>query len=124
MPTNPAPRKQNDRHIADQAVTLPTKTSIPVCTFDDVFNRRFNDGQQPPQRRTTTRPPISLRRQPRTASRMKSLQKSHTHLIRAVEVDPRGQGGDCGMFAVAQAVSVGGPRLARTYVGLGGGKWL
>src|SRR5450755_4688645 len=45
MPTNPAPRKQNDRHIADQAVTLPTKTSIPVCTFDDVFNRRFNDGQ-------------------------------------------------------------------------------
>jgi hypothetical protein len=44
MPTNPAPRKQNDRHIADQGVTLPTKTSIPVCTFDDVFNRRFNDG--------------------------------------------------------------------------------
>src|SRR5664279_2161853 len=47
MPTNPAPRKRNDRHIADQAVTLPTKTSIPVCTFDDVFNRRFNDGQHP-----------------------------------------------------------------------------
>jgi len=46
MPTNPAPRKRNDRHIADQGVTLPTKTSIPVCTFDDVFNRRFNDGQQ------------------------------------------------------------------------------
>ena len=45
MPTNPAPRKRNARHIADQAVTLPTKTSIPVCTFDDVFNRRFNDGQ-------------------------------------------------------------------------------
>jgi|GEM_PF-4336252 len=44
MPTNPAPRKRNARHIADQAVTLPTKTSIPVCTFDDVFNRRFNDG--------------------------------------------------------------------------------
>jgi hypothetical protein len=46
MPTNPAPRKRNDRHIADQGVTLPTKASIPVCTFDDVFNRRFNDGQQ------------------------------------------------------------------------------
>jgi hypothetical protein len=46
MPTNPAPRKRNARHIADQGVTLPTKTSIPVCTFDDVFNRRFNDGQQ------------------------------------------------------------------------------
>ena len=45
MPTNPAPRKRNARHIADQGVTLPTKTSIPVCTFDDVFNRRFNDGQ-------------------------------------------------------------------------------
>jgi hypothetical protein len=44
MPTNPAPRKRNARHIADQGVTLPTKTSIPVCTFDDVFNRRFNDG--------------------------------------------------------------------------------
>jgi hypothetical protein len=48
MPTNPAPRKRNDRHIADQGVTLPTKTSIPVCTFDDVFNRRFNDGQHVP----------------------------------------------------------------------------
>ena len=46
MPTNPAPRKRNARHIADQGVTLPTKTSIPVCTFDDVFNRRLNDGQQ------------------------------------------------------------------------------
>src|SRR5450631_3101355 len=46
MPTNPAPRKRNDRHIAYQAVTLPTKTSIPIRTFDDVFNRRFNDGQQ------------------------------------------------------------------------------
>jgi hypothetical protein len=42
----PAPRNRNARHIADQAVTLPTKTSIPICTFDDVFNRRFNDGQQ------------------------------------------------------------------------------
>jgi len=40
-------RKRNGRHIADQAVTLPTKTSIPVCTSDDVFNRRFNDGQHP-----------------------------------------------------------------------------
>jgi len=47
MPTNPAPGKRNARHIGDQAVTVPTKTSIPICTFDDVFNRRFNDGQQP-----------------------------------------------------------------------------
>jgi hypothetical protein len=47
MPTNPAPRKRNGRHIADQAVTLPTKTSIPVCSVDDVFNRSFNDGQHP-----------------------------------------------------------------------------
>jgi hypothetical protein len=46
MPTNPSPRKRNGRHIADQAVTVSTKASIPVCTVDDVFNRRFNDGQQ------------------------------------------------------------------------------
>ena len=25
---------------------MPTKASIPVCTVDDVFNRRFNDGPQ------------------------------------------------------------------------------
>ena len=43
--------QRNGRHIADQAVTLPTKTSIPVCTFDDVFNRRFNDGQHPAGKR-------------------------------------------------------------------------
>ena len=52
MPTNPAPCKRNDRHPADQAVTLPTKTSIPVCTFDDVFNRRL--------RRSTTSAPTPV----------------------------------------------------------------
>jgi len=46
MPTNPSPRERNRRHVADQAVTVPTKASIPVCTVDDVFNRRFNDGPQ------------------------------------------------------------------------------
>ena len=54
MPTNPAPRKRNGRHIADQAVTVPIKASIPVCTVDDVFNRRFNDGPQ--AGRTAARP--------------------------------------------------------------------
>jgi len=47
MPTNPSPLERNRRHVADQAVTVPTKASIPVCTVDDVFNRRFNDGPQP-----------------------------------------------------------------------------
>src|SRR5664279_2595560 len=47
MTTNPSPRKRNRRHIADQAVTVPTKAAIPVCTVDDVFNRRFNDGPHP-----------------------------------------------------------------------------
>jgi len=46
MPTNPSPLERNRRHVADQAVTVPTKASIPVCTVDDVFNRRFNDGPQ------------------------------------------------------------------------------
>jgi hypothetical protein len=32
-------------HSYVRCPSLPTKTSIPVCTVDDVFNRRFNDGQ-------------------------------------------------------------------------------
>jgi len=54
MPTNPSSGERNGRHIADQGVTVPTKASIPVCTVDDVFNRRFNDG---PQRRHRSQRP-------------------------------------------------------------------
>jgi D-hexose-6-phosphate mutarotase len=35
----------DDRHIADQAVTLPTKPPKPICIFDEAVGRRFNDGQ-------------------------------------------------------------------------------
>jgi hypothetical protein len=34
----------NDRHLADQAVTLPTTPPISICILDDAVVRRINDG--------------------------------------------------------------------------------
>ena len=35
----------NDRHLADQAVTLPTKPPISICILDDGVVGRLGDGQ-------------------------------------------------------------------------------
>jgi len=40
MTTNPLRRRRNGRHVAGQAVIVPTKASIPVSTVDGVFNHR------------------------------------------------------------------------------------
>jgi len=36
----------NHRHIADQAVSLPTKPPKPIRIVDEAIVRRVNDGQQ------------------------------------------------------------------------------
>ena len=35
----------NDRHLADQAVTLPAKPPISICILGDGFVDRLSDGQ-------------------------------------------------------------------------------
>ena len=40
------PRTPNHRHIADQAVSLPTKPPIPICILDEAVVRRVDDRQQ------------------------------------------------------------------------------
>jgi len=35
----------NDRHLAEQAVILPTQPPISICIFDDGFVGRLSDGQ-------------------------------------------------------------------------------
>jgi len=46
MPTTPALSMPDDRHPADQAVTLPNKQRNPICILDEFFVGKISDGQQ------------------------------------------------------------------------------
>jgi len=47
MPTTPALFMPDDRHPADQAVTLPKKQRNPICILDEFFFGKISDGQHP-----------------------------------------------------------------------------
>ena len=45
MQTKPALRMPDDRHLADQAVTLPKKQRKSICILDEFFVGKISDGQ-------------------------------------------------------------------------------
>jgi len=46
MQTKPALLMPDDRHPADQTVTLPKKQRISICILDDAVVGEISDGQQ------------------------------------------------------------------------------